>query len=575
MSNMKRPGFIATAVLISMILMPMDADAINPFKRGDEIDRRQRVIKSEELPKNEPAEMTRGRALGAYLRGIYSRKRGYIPDALNAFKSSELFFKDNSEILYELSELLFLQGSNDEALQTISRANETGSTPVNDKIQYLKARIYMERHDDDTAFIYLKNIPETSPISDNISYWLGVMASRKGENDTAIRYLKRSIELNPYLESAYFDLGAVYIRMEDFAKATESFKNILIISPFDILAHLSLGLLEEYTGNIEQAKKHFQAVWLIDESHSMAPLKLAEFEFRDNNDTRAFKIIETALNIHKTDIPFMYEVCELYNKHNYIDKSISLYNNLLRLDQNQLRARIEIGTLYIKQDQLKKASVHLEKALSLDPDNMGLIVTLGYIYFKEKQVLKTRNLLFETVHHILAHQGDGDSKSDDTNPELRKQLINLLYYTGLLLDENKNYDDAMDCFEKILLLDKENTKAMNYIGYTLTEKGENLNRARNLITKALDIEPTNGYFIDSLGWLLYKEGHINDALTELLRAKKMAGDNDVILEHIGDVYFVKGMFKEAVRHWKSSLELNPSNNTLFQKIKNAESQIKP
>ncbi len=73
------------------------------------------------------------------------------------------------------------------------------------------------------------------------------------------------------------------------------------------------------------------------------------------------------------------------------------------------------------------------------------------------------------------------------------------------------------------------------------ERGQNLDEAIQLIEKALEIEPENGYFIDSLGWAYYQQGRYPEALRELKRAVERAKDDPVIFEHLGDAYAKNGL----------------------------------
>ena len=108
----------------------------------------------------------------------------------------------------------------------------------------------------------------------------------------------------------------------------------------------------------------------------------------------------------------------------------------------------------------------------------------------------------------------------------------------------------------------------------LSEMGENkkalikLDEAEKNIKKALSIEPNNGAFIDSLGWVYYKKGMLEKAKTELEKAIKILKDDPVIYEHLGDVYFKIGDHKRAREMWKKSLQLDPKNQSLKKKLDN-------
>ncbi len=106
------------------------------------------------------------------------------------------------------------------------------------------------------------------------------------------------------------------------------------------------------------------------------------------------------------------------------------------------------------------------------------------------------------------------------------------------------------------------------------DDGVNLDEAVNLIEKALDFDPDNGAYIDSLGWAYFKKGLIDEALVELEKAVKFVDDDAIIHDHLGDAYFKKGMADEAKEEWKRALELDPEQDSIKEKLKKSKTQTK-
>jgi tetratricopeptide (TPR) repeat protein len=108
------------------------------------------------------------------------------------------------------------------------------------------------------------------------------------------------------------------------------------------------------------------------------------------------------------------------------------------------------------------------------------------------------------------------------------------------------------------------------------ERSENLDEASQLIRRALDMEPSNGAYIDSLGWLFFRQGKFDEALTELLRAAELLSEPDaVVFEHLGDTFDKLGRKAEAVLYWQKALQLNPESKQVAAKLdKTAENVAK-
>ena len=106
---------------------------------------------------------------------------------------------------------------------------------------------------------------------------------------------------------------------------------------------------------------------------------------------------------------------------------------------------------------------------------------------------------------------------------------------------------------------------MNFLGYIYVEKNKDLRRAEAMIKKAVEIEPDNGAYIDSLGWCYYKLGAYKDALEQLKRAAALIED-PVVLDHLGDTYLLLKDNANAQESWQKSLRLNPLQEKVKEKI---------
>ena len=100
-----------------------------------------------------------------------------------------------------------------------------------------------------------------------------------------------------------------------------------------------------------------------------------------------------------------------------------------------------------------------------------------------------------------------------------------------------------------------------------SEEGVNLDEAVELAKKALEYEPENGAYIDSLGWAYFKKGMLDDALVEIEHAAKAMPDDATIADHLGDIYSAKGLADKARAAWKRSLELDPKQEKVTEKLK--------
>lgn len=136
----------------------------------------------------------------------------------------------------------------------------------------------------------------------------------------------------------------------------------------------------------------------------------------------------------------------------------------------------------------------------------------------------------------------------------------LAFLYGSLLDETGKKEEAFQVMEKLLKMHPDNFQAMNYIGFTLAEKGEDLPRALELLRKADELSPDQAYIVDSLAWALFRSGQAQEALKQIRRAVNLGQSLDpAIWEHYGDIAKSQGKKDEARRAFRKALELKPEN----------------
>ena len=123
--------------------------------------------------------------------------------------------------------------------------------------------------------------------------------------------------------------------------------------------------------------------------------------------------------------------------------------------------------------------------------------------------------------------------------------------------------------KKTIELKPDHADALNYLGYSYAEKGEHLDEAIQLIKRALLIKPKNGYILDSLAWAYYQKGMLKEALDVMQQAVSEVGEDPVMREHYGDILFKLSKKDETREQWLKALELDPKNQKLIEKFKNA------
>jgi Tfp pilus assembly protein PilF len=192
--------------------------------------------------------------------------------------------------------------------------------------------------------------------------------------------------------------------------------------------------------------------------------------------------------------------------------------------------------------------------MNIYPDNEYLLYEVANYYKLNKQYNKS----LRTYEKIINNFGENNR-------------LNFLYASNL--DKVGEWNKAKNLFFKILNDNPNDTYTLNYISYTLSLRDKDLDNANNLINKALSMDPENGYFLDTKGWVEYKRKNFKDAVFYLEKAVSILPRSAEVLDHLGDCYLKLNRKKEAVYEWKRALKYEKDEillNKISQKIRENE-----
>ena len=150
------------------------------------------------------------------------------------------------------------------------------------------------------------------------------------------------------------------------------------------------------------------------------------------------------------------------------------------------------------------------------------------------------------------------------------------FQRGVAAERSGQHARSEECFRACLALDEKFAPALNYLGYMWADEGRNLAEAEQFIRRALEEEPDNSAFLDSLGRVLYQQGRYEEALPPLERAVALSKEADPVLhEHLGDVYDKLGRRADAVSSWEKAVAMDGSSKELPAKLQAARGGNSP
>ena len=154
----------------------------------------------------------------------------------------------------------------------------------------------------------------------------------------------------------------------------------------------------------------------------------------------------------------------------------------------------------------------------------------------------------------------------DTIISIYGKTDRILFLYAATLDKTDQWNKAKEILLNLIEKNPKNTYALNYLSYSLALRNEELNFSLKLIKKALSIEPNNGYFLDTIGWVEYKRNNFDRSVFYLEKSVVLLPKSSEVIDHLGDCYLKLNRTTEAVYQWKKAIKLEENLN-IVNKIK--------
>ena len=237
--------------------------------------------------------------------------------------------------------------------------------------------------------------------------------------------------------------------------------------------------------------------------------------------------------------------------------AIALYRRIPATSPLKRLSELQLGLNLADLDRKDEAISQLRALVEANPDDMRGYLALGGVYSSKQDYASSAELYDRAVAHIEKQQ-----------PSLLPQdprassNWNIYYQRGIAYERLKRWPEAEPNFRKAMELFPNQPQVMNYLGYSWIDMNINLEEGLDLIQKAVDLRPSDGYIVDSLGWAHYRLGQYEDAVRELERAVSLKPDDPVLNDHLGDAYWRAGRRLEATFQWSHARDMKPEPDVL-------------
>ena len=493
-----------------------------------------------------------------YLTANYSIKKG------DAYTASEILDKNvQHPKLLELKFFSNLLSGNFESADKVSKKLQINNKN-NDLYKLPEYILKIKKNDFEGSLNVLKkenNFLDLDKLNDLIKFWI----QENGNKNKFIlkKYLKKT-SIHELLILENFHNSKNLLKIADFVYKNSNLNShdLFLLAGFYYRAN-NINKFEKiiHTKLSDQFDKHFiinnfSSYGNIFNKTPKLQVILASKIFNIINDVNleiynsyTYKKILLEFSIFlnpKMDIS-KYSLAEIYNLEKTNELSFKNLDSISKDSFYFLAANLKKLTILNSFEIKKKYEILLFKIVKLWPKNKFVLYRLAS-YYKSKQEY---NKSIKIYKKILDHY---DSNERD------------LFLYASNLDKVGKWEEAKTLFLDILKKNPKDTYTLNYVSYKLALKEEDLELALNLIKKALILDPDNGYFLDTLGWVEYKRQNYNSAVYFLEKSVSILPRSSEVIDHLGDCYLMLNRKKEAVFEWKKALKYE-TDKLMISKIK--------
>jgi tetratricopeptide (TPR) repeat protein len=453
------------------------------------------------------------------------------------------------------------------------------------------AQLYFEQGDYAGAVELLKKIPEAD-LDPSLLGMLGYAYSQMHDFESAVATYEKALAKdseNQELRRAYAD---ALMDMGNTPAARTEFEKILKADPDDGSTYLRLAQLDRQEGRFDQARKELERARTLpqpDDTKIQYDMKIqyeqALLEDAAGNQDKAIELLhglvkssEQAENQYtpaeaNNRALFLERLGLIYRAQRKYPPALQAFQQIVALGKAQAPRGEEliVDTMRLTH-QLPKALDEVNTAVQKSPEERSLRILRAYVVgelgrvgeaVSQLQALMNNTPADREVYLSIAQVYSQAKQFAEAEQAVNKALGYSSkaeeegysrFMLGSIYERQKKYDLAEEQFKKVLAADPLNASAANYLGYMLADRGVRLEESVKYIQKALELEPNNGAYLDSLGWAYYKMDRCDLAEPPLEKAARLMSDDPTIHEHLGRLYLRMGKETLAEQEWERALK---------------------
>ena len=453
---------------------------------------------------------------------------------------------ENEPAVEQLTQLLMDEGKSAEAVALLEGITKHSPTPV---LLDLLGDAYTQAHELEKAEAAYRKAADMDPSELSHQRGLGQTLLAEEKYPEALAVYQKLLDLMPDDSDLYLRVAQIYRELHQLDKAEENLVKARQYAPGSLEVMYNEGMLYESEGRYEDAIRVL------------------------SDAATGIKAEPSSMPSRRRSLSILYQqLGQLYRETQNFQAAIYTFEELGHLgDEEDRRARMMIMDTYRAAKDLPRALQTGKEAMAKYPADPGIRTGYALLLGENAQTDEANKILRAQLHGDAGDretylniaqvyergrrykEAEASARAAEVLPGQPRDNEMVWFLLGAIYERQKLYDKAEEQFKKVLAINPKNAPVLNYYGYMLGDLGIRLDEAEDLVQRALKEEPYNGGYLDSLGWVYYKQNKTADAEAMLRKALLRESHDPTIHSHLGDVYSKLGRPDMAAAEWEKSL----------------------
>jgi tetratricopeptide (TPR) repeat protein len=544
------------------------------------------VTEAQEILKRDPDNVQSRRLLGRiYLRSLGDVSAGNgqsetVSKAIEQYREINRLDPSDTESALWLARLYRLKNEHDQAEKVLRGILQTD--PENEAAVEQLTQLLMDEGKSAEAVTLLEAITARSP-SPILLDLLGDAYTQAHDLAKAEAAYGKAVELDPSEPSHQRGLGQTLLAEEKYPEALKVYEKLSDVMPDDSDIYLRIAQIYRELHQLDKAEQNLlkarqYAPSSLEVMYNEAMLYQAQGRYEDairvlSNAVTEIKGQAPAVSSQKRYLSILYQqLGQLYRDTQNYPASIYTFEELGHLgEEEDRRARMMIMDTYRAAKDLPRALQTGKEALAKYPADPAIRTSQALLLGENGQTDEAVKILKVQLHGDATDrdaylniaqvyergrrykEAEEAARAAEVLPGQPRENEMVWFLLGAIYERQKFFDKAEEQFKKVLSVNPKNAPVLNYYGYMLGDLGIRLDEAEALVQQALTEDPYNGAYLDSLGWIYFKENKLSASELTLRKAVERERHDATIHSHLGDLYAKTGRSDLAAAEWEKSL----------------------